>query len=149
MDHTESIDPEAIMARIRAVIQERRAASGLDSAKFDALASGAPVQSTLADLRRDLARLAEATRYSGIDMLLSDVRPSLISRLIQRFRAALHEVILFYVNRQAAQQASVNRLILQTLKTTLQLIEVQQARIETLERACDADAIPSPTTEDA
>ncbi len=141
------LDSDQIMARIRAAIQERRAASGLDSAEFDALASGAPVQPTLEDLRRDLARLTEALRYSGVDMLLSDVRPSPVSQLIQRFRAALHEAILFYVNRLAAQQASVNRLTLQTLKTALQLIEVQQARIETLEHARDANV--NHTAEDA
>ncbi len=135
-DHS-SINSDEIMVRIRAAIQERRAASGLDGAEFDALARGAPVQPTLADLRRDLERLADATRYSGVDMLLSDVRPSPISGLIQRFRAALHEAILFYVNRLAAQQAAVNRLTFQTLKTALQVIEAQQARIETLERARD------------
>lgn len=141
------IDSDEIMARIRAAIAERRAVSGLPIAEFDALASGAPVQPALADLRRDLARLAEATRYGGVDMLLSDVRPSPVSKLIQRFRAALHEAILFYVNRLAAQQASVHRLTFQTLKTAFQLIEVQQARIETLERACDANA--DHTAEDA
>ncbi len=136
----EVIDVEVIMARIRAAIQERRAASGLDPAEFDALASGAPLQLTLADLRRDLARLTEATRYSGVDMLLSDVKPSPVRRLIQRFRAALHEAILFYVNRLAAQQASVNRLTLQALRTALEVIAAQQARIEALECARDAEA---------
>lgn len=140
------LDSDQIMARIRAAIAERRAVSGLPTAEFDALASGAPVQPTLADLRHDLARLTEALRYSGVDMLLSDVRPSPVSQLIQRFRAALHEAILFYVNRLAAQQASVNRLTLQTLKTALQLIEVQQARIEALEHARYVDA--GSTTEE-
>jgi len=140
MDYDEVVDVEAVMARIRAAIQERRIASGLDAAEFDALASGAPVQPTLADLHRDLARLTEATRYSGVDMLLSDVKPSPLSHLIQRFRAALHEAILFYVNRLAAQQASVNRLTLQTLTTAFQVIEAQQARIEALERARDTEA---------
>lgn len=134
------IDPDEIMARIRAAIQERRAASGLNPAEFDALASGSPAQPTLSDLRRDLTRLAEATRYSGVDMLLSDVRPSPVSSLIQRLRAALHEAILFYVNRLAAQQASVNRLTLQALKTALHLIEVQQTRIEALENTRDTEA---------
>ena len=128
------VDAEVIMSRIRAAIQERRLASGLDVAEFDVLANGAGAHPTLEDLRRDLACLIVATRYNGVDMVLSDVRPSLVSGLIQRFRAALHEVILFYVNRLAAQQASVNRLTLRTLQTAFQLIEVQQARLEALER---------------
>jgi hypothetical protein len=130
-----ALDSEAIMARIRAAIQERRAMSGLDDAEFDALATGAHIQPTIADLRRDVSRLADAIRYSGVEMILSDVRPSPISGLIQRFRGALHEVILFYVNRLASQQATANRLMLHVLRTTLQLIEAQQMRIEALEQA--------------
>jgi hypothetical protein len=140
MEYDEIVDPEVVMARIRAAIQERRAASGLGDAEFAALASGVSVQPTLSDLRRDLTRLTEATRYSGVDMLLSDVKPSPLNRLIQRFRAALHEAILFYVNRLAAQQSSVTRLTLQALKTALAVIEEQQARIEALEHARDIEA---------
>ena len=128
------VDAEVVMSRIRAAIQERRLASGLDATEFDVLANGVGAHPTLEDLRRDLACLSEATRYGGVDMMLSDVRPSLVSGLIQRFRAALHEVILFYVNRLAAQQASVNRLTLHALQTALQLIEVQQVQLEALER---------------
>lgn len=127
-------DSEAIMARIRAAIQERRAQSGLTDAQFDALATGESDQLTVEDLERDLKRLADALRYSGVDMLLSDLRPSPVSGIIQRFRAALHEAILFYVNRLASQQAAVNRLMLLSLETAQKLIAAQQERIEALEQ---------------
>jgi len=129
------IDAESIMLQIRAAIRERRTTSGLSDAEFDALATGAPVQPTLDGLRRDLERLTNTMRYTEVDMLLSEVRPSPISGLVQRFRAALHEVILFYVNRLAAQQASTNRATLTALRKTFQILEAQQARIEALERA--------------
>ena len=125
---------EAIMARIRSAIRERRAASGLSDAEFDALATGAPGQPTIDDFRHNLDRLADALRYTGIEMIVSDVRPSPVSGLVQQARAALHEVVLFYVNRAAAQQAIANRLTLQALRTALALLEAQQALITELER---------------
>jgi hypothetical protein len=139
------LSSEAIMARIRAAVQARRASSGLSNAEFDALAIGAPAQPTLANLRQDLDRLSEALRYSGVDMLLSDVRPSPLSGLVQRARAMLHEVVLFYVNRAAMQQAAVNRLTLQALKTALALIEAQQTRITELEVRESRQSFSSPT----
>jgi hypothetical protein len=131
----ESVNSAEIMERVRAAIRARRASSGLSEAEFDALAAGTPAQPTLDDLRQDLGRLTEALRYSGVEMLLSDVRPSPLSGLVQRARAMLHEVVLFYVNRAAMQQAAVNRLTLQSLKTALALIEAQQARIAELKTA--------------
>lgn len=127
-----TVNSAEIMARIRAAIARRRAEAGLSEQAFDALATGAPGQPAPDDLRRDIERLADALRYSGVEMLLSDTRPSPISGVIQRLRAALHEVILFYVNRHAAQQAAVNRMTLRALRTALALIEAQQAEIERL-----------------
>ncbi len=135
---TPDIDAEAIMRQIRTAIQERRVASGLETAEFDVLAKGVLVQPTLADLRRDLERLAETMRHGDIEMFLSDVRPSPVRGLIQRFRAIVHKAILFYVNRLAARQAMTDRQVLSTLRTAFHLIAAQQARIEALERASKA-----------
>ncbi|MDW8395121.1 MAG: hypothetical protein RMM31_02645 [Anaerolineae bacterium] len=129
-----AVDSEAIMRRIREAIARRRAESGLSEAEFDRLAFGATPEPTLDVLRFEVERLAEACQYSGVEMVLSDVRPSPISGVIQRLRAALHEVILFYVNRHAAQQAAINRMTLQALRAALGLIEKQQKEIEQLRR---------------
>jgi len=122
-----------IMERIRNAIRSRQESSGLSAAEFEALATGTDGPSTVADLRRDLERLEEAMHYSSVELMLSDVRPSLFSGLIQRLRSSLHEAILFYVNRFAAQQAVTNQLNLRALKTALALIEAQEARINELE----------------
>lgn len=130
---------EEIMARIREAISQRKAESGLSMTEFDALATGSAADPSMDDLRRDLKRLSEALHYSSIEMMLSDARPSPITGLVQRARGALHEVILFYVNRLAAQQATVNRLNLRTLGTALALLESQEARIRVLENKVGGD----------
>jgi len=133
-DDVGAIDSTEIMARIREAIARRRVEAGLSAEAFDALATGAPIQPSLADLQYEINRLAVSLGRNEVEMALSQARPSLIGKLAQRLRAALHEVALFYVNRHAAQQAIVNRMTLHALQITMALIERQQREIEQLKQ---------------
>lgn len=125
------LDVETIMQEIRGRIRARRAealAKGLD---FEAYADG------LHPLREDALmsrELYEAVRYVGlgydkinVDMALTETRLPVVGSLVQRLRAALHEVVLFYVNRLAARQIRFNEQAARALTVLVRDLESEVA----------------------
>ncbi|MCL4506123.1 MAG: hypothetical protein M1434_14230 [Chloroflexi bacterium] len=126
------MDPESIDSHLQAAVEARRQQSGLPDAEFEILATGTSAHPTIEELERRCESLSHALRYSSVEIILSEVKPSPVRPLIQRARAMLHGVILFYVNRLAMQQAAINRLNLQVLSTAAALIKSQQVEIDKL-----------------
>jgi hypothetical protein len=135
------LDTEAIMQEIRARIRARRAATKAQGLDWEAFADGLYPLPPDAVLSRDLH---EAVRYVGLDydkvqveMALTESRLPLIGRLVQRVRAALHELVLFYVNRLAARQIRFNQQTARALAVLVHDLEAEvldlRARIAELE----------------
>jgi hypothetical protein len=137
------LDTEAIMQEIRARIRARRAEARARGLDFEAYADGLYPLPPDAVFSRDLY---EAVRYVGlgydkvgVEMALTETRLPLIGGLGHRLRAALHEVVLFYVNRLAARQVRVNEQMARTLTTLVHDLEAEicdlRARLAELETA--------------
>ena len=127
------IDVEAIMQEIRARVRVRRAVAKARGLDWEAYANGLYPLASDAVLSRDLH---EAVRYAGLDydkipleMVLVDTRPPLAGRLVQRVRSALHELVLFYVNRLAARQVRFNE---QTARALALLVRDLEAEVRDL-----------------
>lgn len=106
------IDAEEIMKEIRARLRARREEALARGFDWEAYADGLYPVPPEAVLSRDLH---EAVRYlsleydkANVEMELTETQLPLIGGLVQRVRAALHELVLFYVNRLAARQIRVN-----------------------------------------
>jgi hypothetical protein len=135
------IDIEAIMQEIRARVRARRAVAKARGLDWEAYADGLYPVPPDAVLSRDLH---EAVRYAGLDydkipleMMLTDTRFPLLGRLVQRVRSALHELVLFYVNRLAARQVRFNEQTARALALLVHDLEAEvrdlRARIEAIE----------------
>ncbi|MBN1135179.1 MAG: hypothetical protein JXM73_01245 [Anaerolineae bacterium] len=124
------LDTEAVMREIRARIRARRAEAKAKGLDFEAYAEGLYPLPPDALFGRDLY---EAVRYVGlgwdkvgVEMALTESRLPLIGGLVQRLRAALHELVLFYVNRLAARQVRFNE---QTARALAALVGDLEAEI--------------------
>ena len=91
------LDTEAIMREIRARIRERRVEAKARGLDFEAYADGLYPVPPDAVFSRDLY---EAVRYVGlgwdkvgVEMALTESRLPLIGGLVQRLRAALHQLV--------------------------------------------------------
>ena len=146
------LDAEAIMREIRARIRARRAEAKARGLDFEAYADGLYPVPPDALFSRDLY---EAVRYVGlgwdkvgVEMALTESRVPLIGGLVQRLRAALHELVLFYVNRQAAQQVRVNEQTARALTLLVRDLEAEttslRTRIAALEGKPSPDKDPGP-----
>jgi hypothetical protein len=138
---SEALDTEAIMQQIRAGLRARRdeaRARGLD---WEAYADGLYPVPLDAVLSRDLH---EAVRYLAleydkvnVELALSETRVPFVGGLVQRVRTALHELVLFYVNRLAARQTRVNYQASRAMTTLLRDLQAEirdlHARIDALE----------------
>jgi hypothetical protein len=140
------LDAEAIMREIRARIRARRAKAKARGVDFEAYADGLYPVPTDALFSRDLY---EAVRYVGlgwdkvgVEMALTESRLSLIGGLIQRLRAALHELVLFYVNRQAARQVRFNEQTARALIVLVRDLEAEITDLRTRIAALEGDQPP-------
>jgi len=123
------IDTEAIMREIRARARARRAEAKARGLDWEAYADGLYPLPPEAVLSRDLH---EAVRFTGLDydkipveMALIETRLPLVGSLIQRLRSALHELVLFYVNRMAARQVRFNEQTARALALLVRDLEGQ------------------------
>lgn len=139
------LDTEAIMREIRARIRARRAEAKARGLDFEAYADGLYPVPADALFSRDLY---EAVRYVGlgwdkvgVETALTESRLPLIGGLVQRLRAALHQLVLFYTNRLAARQVRVNEQTARALTILVRDLEAEitglRARLAALESSQD------------
>jgi hypothetical protein len=135
------LDTEAVMQGIRARLRARREQAKVQGLDFEAYADGLYPLAPDAILSRDLY---EAVRYVGlgydkvhVEMALTETRLPLVGGLVQRLRSALHELALFYVNRQASRQIHFNEQTARALVAVVRDLETEvldlRARISSLE----------------
>jgi metal-sulfur cluster biosynthetic enzyme len=138
-----ALDAEEIMQEIRARLRARRdeaRARGLD---WEAYVDGLyPVPSDAVfsrDLHEAVRHLSLEHDRVSVEMALTGMGLPLVGGLAQRVRAALHELVLFYVNRLATRQTRVNYQASRAMALLIRELEAEirdlRARIETLEAA--------------
>lgn len=142
------LDTEAIMQEIRARLRARREEARARGLDWQAYADGLYPLPPEAVLSRDLH---EAVRHLSlefdrvtVEMVLTETRLPLIGGLVQRVRGALHELVLFYVNRLAARQTRVNYQASRAMTMLVRDLEAElrdlRARVDILESAKQEDA---------
>ncbi len=136
------LDAEVIMAAVRAGLRQRRSEAEARGLDFDGLANGLPAAGagTLLDagLYHDLRRAGVAYDKVGVDLTLTPSHLPLIGALVQRVRAALHTLVVYYVNRLAGQQARVNEMLVRVLMGLTKALEASRAENARLHQEVEA-----------
>ncbi len=135
------LDAEALMQEIRARIRARRAEAKARGLDWEAYADGLyplPADAVLSrDLYEAVRRAALGYDKVNVEMALTETRLPIVGGLAQRLRAALHELVLFYVNRQAARQIRFNEQSARALALLVRDLEAEvrdlRARLAELE----------------
>jgi hypothetical protein len=134
----DDIDAEAIMQQIRARLRARRAEARARGMDFEAYADGLYPLPPDARLSRDLYEAVRSLNLSydklGVDLALTENRLPVMGGLVQRARAAFHELVLFYVNRLGARQVRVNQ---HTARALAALVRDMEAEIANLRSRLD------------
>jgi len=127
------LDVDAVMDELDARIRTRRAEAQARGLDFEAYAGGlyprpqgAILSSTLYEAVHTLD--AGCARLD-VEIALAERPLPIIGGLLHRLRASLHELVLFYVNRLAAQQVQVNK---QTTRALLALVRDLEAEVHSL-----------------
>lgn len=131
------IDPDAIMARIRANIRARRAAAEAAGVNFDALVQALPEAEPDSLFSRasyfELQRLRKSLGRLGVDAVVTQNRTPLVGGLMRRARAVVHQLVIFYVNMLASQQGAINAQMNRVLVEMVKDLEAQsRAQRETI-----------------
>ena len=135
------INPTEIMEQIRRRIQLRREKLGYPRQTFPTFGAAAyPGEPEGEEYDADLyyhLRQANAHYYElGVEALLVPSprsRLPLLGWLWDRVRGEAHNLVLFYLNRLAQRQVTVNRHLVSTLNRMAVEIQEQQRRIQALE----------------
>ncbi|MCL4868355.1 MAG: hypothetical protein KJ063_05255 [Anaerolineae bacterium] len=135
------IDPTAIMAEIRVRVEQRRRELGYDNRRFPTFGTadypGEPEDIPFDDLLYHHLRLANR-HYAEVEtrpVLVSSpaTRLPLLGRLWGLIRGGAHNLVLFYVNRLAAQQININRHLVSVLNRQAAQAQAQERRLQQLE----------------
>ena len=108
-DPTGLVKIEDVMQEVRRAILQRQLPGQAEMEAPEAARSLPP------EYYEHLARAALAQNHLEIDLLVTPSRVPLIGPLIDSVRRKVHELVMFYVNRFAANQARVNNHIIQAL----------------------------------
>jgi len=133
-----AVNAEDIMREIRARIQQRRAQAEAQGLDFDALAEGrfTPDRPTHfnSELYYELRRLSLSGEQIGVGLSLTSSRVPVVGSLVQRVRLALHQLVIYYVNMLARQQARVNAYDARAWSVLMADLETKVAEVEALQR---------------
>jgi hypothetical protein len=137
----DDIDAEAVMREIRARLRARRAQAKVGGLDFEAYADGLyplPADAILSrDVHQAVRQLGLGYDKLNVEMALTGSRLPLVGALVQRARALLHGLVLFYVNRLAARQTRLNEQTARALVSLVRDLETEvrglRARLTALE----------------
>jgi hypothetical protein len=128
------IDAEAIMRRIRENIRQRRSEAEAQGLDYEAFAEGLYTSRDDARFDRsvyhDLRRMSVGYYKMGVGLSLTASRFPLIGSLMQRVRGALHQVVIYYTNMLAGQQARFNEYVVRVLTGMVKELEQDPGREE-------------------
>ena len=126
-----AVDAEAIMNEIRARIRQRRAQAEAQGLDYDAFVEGLYAAKTAArfdrELYYDVRRLRLSYNKIAVGLSLTTNRLPVIGPLVQRVRAALHHLVLYYVNMMAGQQMAFNECVVRALSRLVKNLEDEPA----------------------
>ena len=139
--HDPEIDPARIMEEIRERIRRRREELGYPRQVFPTFGAAAyPGEPEGEDydieLYFHLRRANETYHQINVELFIAPSPRSFIPILgpiWDRIRREAHNLVLFYVNKLAQRQVTVNRHLVSTLNRMAVQIQEQQRRIKALE----------------
>lgn len=135
------IDPLAIMAEIRARVEQRRQELGYDNRRFPTFGTaeypGEPEDMPFDELLYQHLRLANKS-YADVETrpLLTTspaTRVPILGRLWGLIRGGAHHLVLFYVNRAVTQQVNINRHLVSVLNRLAAENQAQARQIKALQ----------------
>ncbi len=113
------IDAEAVMRQIREAIRKRRAQAEAQGVDYESFVEGLYTSQDSArfdgQVYYDLRRMSLSYNKIGVGLSLTANRLPIIGGMMQRVRAALHHLVLYYVNMMAGQQVAFNEYALRAL----------------------------------
>ena len=122
-----AIDSEAVMQRIREKIRERRAQAEAQGLNYQAFVEGLYAANPTArfdhSLYYDLRRMSVAFDKVGVGLSLTETHMPVIGPWVQRVRAGLHQLVIYYVNMLAGQQARYNEYTVRALSGLIKGLE--------------------------
>ncbi len=125
------IDVEAILGQIRESLHRRREAAQAQGLDFDALAKGVyqeDAERLDAAVYSNLRRLNAVYNRITVKQYVSPRHMPLIGGLVQRARAALHDLVIYYVNTLGSKQILVNETTVRLFNALLAEMEQDAAR---------------------
>jgi hypothetical protein len=134
------IDAQAIMRQIRENMRQRRSMAEAQGLDYEAFAQGlyASPESARFDrsLYYDLRWLSTSYHKIGVGLSLTESRIPLVAPLVQRVRAALHHLVIFYTNKLAGRQTRFNEYVVRALTGLVKELEKEPApgEVEALRR---------------
>jgi hypothetical protein len=120
------IDAEVILAAVRKRLQQRQAEA----------AETAPASSRHSldpEIYAALAEAQAAAEDTWVKVTVRDERLPLFNAAWNRFKLAIHEVIVLYVNSLAGRQTAFNVATTRLLAGLLQALEDRERRLQSLE----------------
>jgi hypothetical protein len=124
-----ALDTEAIMHEIGTRVRTHRAEALAKGLEWQAFADGLyplPPGATLSrELYEAIRHLELGNEKIHVEMYLTETRLPLISGLVHRLRTALHELVLFYVNRLAAKETRVHEETTHALAMLVRDLEIE------------------------
>ncbi len=127
-----------LLARVQENLTQRAAEWGNERPHFAVFAgiSAAPTAMPLESIASHLQQALELMQHQDTAPVFAPspaARLPVLGRLWALMRAQAHQLVLFYVNRQAAQSAQINQHLLHALTELAQLLTAQQETITRLQ----------------
>ncbi|MBE2225378.1 MAG: hypothetical protein IAF02_27830 [Anaerolineae bacterium] len=120
-ESTTEVNIEEIMQQIRGQILARKTAvSGQDTPVINTEGKRFPPE-----FYEHLYQAAMIHNQIGIEIHVTKVNIPVIGSMLEKIRMKLHELVVFYVNKSAAQQIQFNTHILQAVSLIAQEIETE------------------------
>ena len=129
------VDVEGVVQEVHARLRARREQAEARGLDYDSYADGRYPLPPNAVVGRDvyyaLRRVQMACDKVNVEMMLTETRLPVVGGLVHRIRRALHELVLFYVQRLAARQTSFNQQTAWALTTIVRDMEAQARKNRT------------------
>lgn len=137
----DDIDAEALGQELQTRSQARREEAEAKGLDYEGLAQGLHPLPADAVFSRDLYESVGQVGYGAdkvsTELDLTETRVALVGGILHRFRAAIHELVLFYLNRFEARQMKFNEQTARALAIMVRDLEAEvrdlRARLADLE----------------
>ena len=137
----EGIDAETLGQELQIRSRARKAEAEAQGLDYEGLAQGLRPLPAVAVFSRDLYEAVGQVGFGAdkvsTELDLTETRVAVVGGMVHRFRAAIHELVLFYLNRFEARQVRFNDQTAQALAVMVRDLEAEvrdlRARLVELE----------------